>query len=69
MIEQVLQLQYYIDNFCTINQRSSRRPRDNILVVDINNNGLVRWDTLTPTDWDTLKELFELIKLFCDFIA
>lgn len=69
MIEQVLQLQYYIDNFCTINQCSSRRPRDNILVVDINNNGLVRWDTLTPTDWDILKELFELIKLFCDFIA
>ncbi len=24
---------------------------------------------MTPADWDTLKELFKLIKAFCDFTA
>lgn len=67
IIERVLQLQYYIDIFCTVNQRSSRRLRDSILVADINDDGSVRRDTLTSVDWDTLKKLFKLTKPFRDF--
>lgn len=69
MIERALQLQHRIDAFCAVNQRSSRRPRDDISAVDVDDDGSVSWDTLTPVDWDTLKELFELTKSFRDFTA
>lgn len=66
MIKQALQLRHRIDAFCAVNQRSSRWPRDDASADD--DGGSVR-RTLTPADWDTLKELFELTKPFRDFTA
>lgn len=65
MIERALQLRHRIDAFCAVNQRSIKRREDS---VD-DDDGSVRRDTLTPGDWDTLKELFDLTKPFRDFTA
>ena len=66
MIERALQLRHQIDAFCAVNQRSTKRNRDD---NDDDDDGSVCRDTLTPGDWDTLKELYALTKPFREFIA
>lgn len=68
MIEWILHLCYCINTFCVINQCTTRQSRDD-LNIKANNNKLICYNILTPGDWDTLKELYKLTKLFRDFIA
>lgn len=68
MIERALHLRHRIDAFCAVNQRTTKRSRDDLNTRDDDYRS-VRHDTLTPGDWDTLKELYNLTKLFRDFIA
>ena len=64
MIERALHLRHRIDAFCAVNQRPSKRIRE-----ENDDDGSVRRDTLTPGDWETLEELYNLTKPFRDFTA
>lgn len=66
MIERALHLRHRIDAFCAVNQRATKQHRDDFIEDD---DGSIRRDTLTPADWDTLKELYNLTKPFRDFTA
>lgn len=57
---------HQIDAFCAVNQRAIKRHKDESVK---DNDGSVWRDTLTPGDWNTLKELYDLTKLFRDFTA
>lgn len=64
MIKRALELCHRIDAFCAVNQWPVKRNRD-----ENDDDGSVCWDTLTPDDWDTLKELYNLTRPFQDFTA
>lgn len=64
MIKRALELRHRIDAFCAVNQRPVKQSRD-----ENDDEQSVRRDTLTPGDWDTLKELYNLTKPFRDFTA
>lgn len=66
MIERALQLRHHIDAFCAVNQRTTKRHKEDSSDDD---DGSVRQDKLTPGDWDTLKESYTLTKPFRDFTA
>lgn len=66
MIERALTLCHRIDAFCAVNQRATKRNKGESVEDD---DGSVRRDTLTPGDWDTLKELYDLTKPLRDFTA
>lgn len=67
MIERTLHLFDCINAFCAIKQRTTKRSRDGLSMDD--DDGSIRHDSLTPAGWDTLKELYNLTKLFRDFTA
>lgn len=64
VIKRALELRHRIDAFCAVNQRPVKQSRD-----ENDDEQSVRRDTLTPGDWDTLKELYNLTKPFRDFTA
>ncbi len=63
MIKCLLELCHYMGTFCAVNQRLAKQTQD-----ENDDNGSVYWNTLTLSDWDTLKELYDLIKSFRDLI-
>lgn len=64
VIKRALELRHRIDAFCAVNQRPVKQSRD-----ENDDEQSVHRDTLTPGDWDTLKELYNLTKPFRDFTA
>ena len=64
MIERAIRLRYKIDRFCAKHQKSTKKSRE-----EDDNDNLVRDDTLSLNDWDTLTQILKLLKPFKDVTA